>query len=148
MKISILKLLVLFGLYVLLLAVFSIQMIYYFSYNQIGGWVYLMLATLVYIFSLYYLSVIKNKWVIVILFLSIILGTLPYEIIIPHHIELMMSDDPKLSGLANKFPQAIGVIIDILFYPLAYFSLLLLIKKVIGKGLYSQTHNKPFKQDK
>ena len=126
----------LFGLYILLLPIYSLQTIYYHTHSPNSWWAYVALATLIYIFNVYYLISIKNKPLITLVLLSILLGLLPYEITIPHVIELLSSSEPKLSGLAEKFPLALGVLIDILFYPILYFIILFSSKKVIGRGIY------------
>ncbi|MBQ0775914.1 MAG: hypothetical protein KBT87_14685 [Gammaproteobacteria bacterium] len=130
-KVSKIGFLLLAGLLSLVVGIFSIQMIYYGAYNPVAIQAYLALVISIYIFTNYLLSRSMANWFPILIVSSFLLGYVPYEIMIPFGIDLISSSEPQLSGLSRSFPVAIGVSVDLLFYPALYFILLLLSKKVL-----------------
>lgn len=112
-KFSFLKILLLIIGYFVVLGIFSLQTIYYFSYHNVAGWVYLCVVTLAYIYGVYYL--LNKPYSIFVLFgVAIIIGFIPYEETWKHALNLTSHSIDDLSAIGKN-------LMDIFFYPFLLF---------------------------
>lgn len=135
LRISYLRICMLFGLYILLVAIFSVKTIYYYNSNTAWWWGYFSLLTISFLYFSYHSLSSKPHWIWLLVFLSFFLGYFPLEVVVPELGNLVINEGRGLSDLAKKFPHnSFGVLVDILFYPLL-MSILLLTTKVVAKKL-------------
>lgn len=127
---SALKIAALLGLFLLLLGLYSLKTIYYYSYQNLAWWMYLAGITLVYLYAIHYSLSEGRYWLIVFAMLSIIIGFMPYEIMLPEITSRVTNPELNISAIFRKLPVLAGVVADVLFYPLLVFIILLMVKKV------------------
>lgn len=130
-ELSIYRMASLLGLFFLLLGLFSLKTIYYYSSDNLAWWMYLAGITFAFLYAVYYCLSEQHYWFYVLALLSILIGYVPYEIELPRVVALIVNPELNLSGLSKKLPLFAGMIVDIFFYPLLVFMLLLMAKKII-----------------
>lgn len=127
---SVYRVSVLLVLYILLCAVFSLQTIYYFEYQNKGWWLYFLCMTCAYLYSVFYCWSGKRHWVVLLGAMSFLIGYMPYEVVFPGIVDLIVNPKPRFSGLSEFLPSYLRAIMDALFYPSLVFILLFFVKKI------------------
>lgn len=117
-KFSIYELVLLVGIFLMVLGVFSLKTIYYFSYQNIVWLIYLVALTVLFSYAVYYACSGKSYCFIVLLLIATLIGYMPYEEEYIRVVELINNPIENLSALAQKIPFIIGVCVDIFLYPL------------------------------
>ena len=129
-KLSIYRMSVLLILYILLFTVFSLQTIYYFKFQNKGWWLYFLCMTCAYLYSVFYCWAGKRHWVVLLGAMSFLIGYIPYEVVFPGILDLIVNTKPRFSELSVFLPSYLRAILDLLFYPSLVFILLLFVKKI------------------
>jgi hypothetical protein len=62
--------------------------------------------------------------------MSFLIGYMPYEVVFPGIVDLIVNPKPRFSGLSEFLPSYLRAILDVLFYPSLVFILLLFVKKI------------------
>ena len=129
-SLSIYRVIALLVLYVLLCAIFSLQTIYYYNYENLGWWLYFFCMTCAFYIAVFYCLGEKRSCLLLFTTMAFFIGYMPYEVVLPRIVDLIVNPKPELSGLSQILPSYLRVLIDVLFYPFLVFILLLSMKKI------------------
>ena len=120
------KLSSLIGFYAMLFWIYIMKTMYHYTNHKTTWWMYLCIITLLFIFAAYYCIRYRPKSMGVILLLSLVVSLMPFDLVIPQILYIFEDPLNNLSGLAQKLPLVLGVLLAILFYPILTVVLFLL----------------------
>jgi hypothetical protein len=126
-----LKALVPVVVYFVVLMLFSIKTIYYFNENSIW-WVYVICFSVLFTYFVYLCHSSKLSGIWLLICFSFVLGYMPFETEVPRIFDLITNKHAILSGLASNIDSyPLGVFVDLFFYPVLMFILLLVVKRTL-----------------
>lgn len=128
-KISYIKMIIFFALYIFLIMVYSLKTIYYYADNPLW-WIYVCLISIIFVYFIYYCWLNKSHVIRLLVFFSVFLACMPFEYELPRLISLIRGDE-NLSGFGEMIPlRILGILFDILCYPVLNFILLFFSMKI------------------